>query len=58
MITLQIYRSPYGKTIYVAFIDNADCANRFYFDDNPCISKFWVKQTEAYFKNFHVKFSA
>ena len=38
-----IYRSPYGKTISVAFINNAYCLNRFSFDDHPSTSKFLVK---------------
>ena len=38
-----IYRSPYGKTISVAFINNLYCLNRFSFDDHPSTSKFLVK---------------
>ena len=34
------YRSLYGKTIYVAFINNADCPNRFSFGEHPSTSKF------------------
>ena len=35
-----IYRSLKGKTIYVAFINNADCPKRFSFDGHPSTSKF------------------
>ena len=35
------YRSPSGKTVYVAFFNNADYPNRFSFDGNPSTSKFW-----------------
>ena len=35
-----IYRSSSGKTIYVAFINNADGPNRFSFDGRPSTFKF------------------
>ena len=37
-----IYRSSQGKTIYVAFINNTDCPNRFPFDGHPSTSIFLV----------------
>ena len=40
IIIPRIYRSPQGKTIYVAFINNVGCPNRFSFDGHPSTSKF------------------
>ena len=40
MIIPLIYRS-YRKTIYIAFIINADCPNRFFFDGHLSTSKLW-----------------
>ena len=37
-----IYRSPWGKTIYEAFINNADCPKRYSFDGHPSTCKFLV----------------
>ena len=38
-----VYILPQGKTIFVAFIYNADCPNRFFFDGHPSTSKFLIR---------------
>ena len=40
MIIPWIYRLPKDNAIYVAFINNADCPNRFSVDGHPSASKF------------------
>ena len=42
MIIPWIYKSPKRKAIYVAFINNVDCPNRFSFDGHPSTSEFPV----------------
>ena len=37
-----ICRSPQGKTIYVALINNADCPDKFSVDGHPSTSKFLI----------------
>ena len=42
-ISMNHYRSPQGKTIYIAFINNADCPNKFSSHGHSFTSKFLGK---------------